>query len=211
MIVSNGPQCKLCRREGAKLMLKGNRCYLDKCAMERRDYAPGQHGAVQRRKKSSSGFAEQLREKQKIKRMYGLREQQFRNTFKKAVRMPGVTGENFLRILELRLDNIVFRMGFAPSRNAARQLVKHGHFLVNGKKVDIPSFQLRAGDVVSIKERSRKVEVVHAALSNQGRGVSIDWIQVDKVKLSGTVAAVPTRDQIPTPVNELLVVELYSK
>jgi small subunit ribosomal protein S4 len=206
------PKCKLCRREGVKLMLKGDRCFLDKCAIETRNYAPGQHGANARRKKLGGGsYAEQLREKQKIKRTYGMQEGPFRNLFIKATHMKGMTGENFLRLLELRLDNITFRMGFAPSRRSARQLVDHGHFLVNGKPVTIPSYTVKTGDTVSVCEASNKLNVIHAALQSSRRGSGVEWLNVDKVKLTGSVVAVPSRDQIPTPVNEQLVVELFSK
>lgn len=209
---ATGSKCKLCRREGMKLMLKGERCFLDKCAIETRNYAPGQHGANARRKKLVGGsYAEQLREKQKIKRIYGLREKQCRNFFAKAVRLKGITGEVFLQLLERRLDNVVYRMGFAPSRVAARQLVKHGHFLVNGEKSNIPSMLLSAGDSITVAEKSSKVDLIHNALKSSRRGNPLDWISVDKVKLSGAVMTLPTRDQIPTPVNESLVVELYSK
>ena len=206
------PKCKLCRREGVKLMLKGDRCFLDKCAFETRSYAPGQHGANARRKRLGGGsYAEQLREKQKIKRTYGMEEGQFRNLFDKALHMKGMTGENFLRLLELRLDNIAFRMGFAPSRRSARQLVGHGHFQVNGRRVNVPSFTLKAGDTVTVSEQSNKLNVIHAALQSSRRGSGVEWLNVDKVKLTGSVIAVPSRDQIPTPVNEQLVVELFSK
>ncbi len=212
MSSESGAKCKQCRREGMKLMLKGERCYLDKCAIETRNYAPGQHGANARRKKLVGGsYAEQLREKQKIKRIYGLREQQCRNFFKRAGRIKGVTGEVFLQLLERRLDNIVYRMGFAPSRESARQLVKHSHFLVNGKKVNIPSYLVSTGDVVTVADKSSKIEMIHSALKSSRRGAPLDWINVDKVKLSGSLIALPSRDQIPTPVNEELVVELYSK
>ena len=212
MSTLNGAKCKLCRREGMKLMLKGERCYLDKCAIETRNYAPGQHGANARRKKMVGGsYSEQMREKQKIKRIYGMREQQFRNFFAKAIKKRGVTGEVFLQLLERRLDNIVYRMGFAPSRVTARQLVRHGHFSVNGKKVDVPSFQVNVGDAVSVCEKSKKVEIVQSALKSARRGTLPDWLNVDKVNLTGTVISLPLRDQIPTPVNEQLVVELYSK
>ncbi|MFH0919714.1 MAG: 30S ribosomal protein S4 [Fibrobacterota bacterium] len=206
------PKCKLCRREGVKLMLKGDRCFLDKCAIESRNYAPGQHGANARRKKLGGGsYAEQLREKQKIKRTYGMQEGQFRNLFQKATRLKGMTGENFLRLLELRLDNIAFRMGFAHSRRAARQLVAHGHFLVNGRRVNIPSYTLKAGDRVNVSEQSQKLVAIHASLQSSRRGGGVEWLNVDKVKLAGSVVSIPSRDQIPTPVNEQLVVELYSK
>jgi small subunit ribosomal protein S4 len=211
MIVANGPKCKLCRREGMKLMLKGDRCFLEKCAFERRSYAPGQHGTYSKRKKVGSDYAEQLREKQKAKRIYGMQEVQFRNFFHKAARQEGHTGDNFLRMLERRLDNVVYRMGFAPSRNAARQLVRHSHFLINGRKANIPSALVYEGDVVSVAEGSKKLEVVHAALKSSKTGTVADWLEVDKVKLVGKVVTIPGRDQIPTLVNEQLIVELFSK
>ena len=193
-------------------MLKGERCYLDKCAIESRNYAPGQHGATSRRKKMTGGsYAEQLREKQKIKRIYGVRETQFHNFFDKAVRIKGVTGEVFLQLLERRLDNIVFRMGFAPSRVTARQLVRHGHFTVNGHRVDVPAYVVDAGDTVAVSEKSKKVDIIQAALKSSRRGGTLDWLNVDKVGLTGSIMTLPTREQIPTPVNEQLVVELYSK
>lgn len=194
-----------------KLMLKGDRCFLEKCAFERRAYAPGEHGIMSKRKKVGSDYAEQLREKQKTKRIYGIEERQFRKIFSLAQRKTGVTGTTFLQLLECRLDNLVFRMGFAPSRNTARQLVAHGHFLVNGKGVNIPSFILKANDVIAADEKSKKVEAIQAALKSGKRGEAPDWIRVDKVKLEGQVMAIPTRDQIATPINEQLIVELYSK
>ena len=201
-----GPSCKLCRREGQKLFLKGERCYGGKCALERRAYAPGQHG--QGRKKSSD-YGLQLREKQKAKRFYGLQETQFRNLFEKAAAKKGITGENLLIMLETRLDNVVFRMGLASSRKEARQLVTHGHFTVNGKKADIPSMQLKAGDVVAVKEKSTSSpkfkEIKEMTISTPA------WVTIDTQKLEGKVLAMPTRDQIDTPVAEHLIVELYSK
>lgn len=211
MIVLKGPKCRLCRREGMKLMLKGDRCFLDKCAFERRAYAPGQHGVLAKRKKIGSDYAEQLREKQKTKRIYGIEERQFRKLFAIAQRKTGVTGTTFLQLLECRLDNVVFRMGFAPSRNTARQLVTHGHFLVNGRKANIPSINLKANDTIAVDEVSKKLDVIHSALKSGKRGEAADWLKVDKVKLSGQVVTIPTRDQISTPVNEQLIVELYSK
>ena len=211
MIALKGPKCKLCRREGMKLMLKGDRCFLEKCAFERRAYAPGQHGVMARRKKVGSDYAEQLREKQKTKRIYGIEERQFRKLFAVAQRKTGVTGTTFLQILECRLDNVAFRMGFAPSRNTARQLVSHGHFLVNGRKVNIPSFILKANDSVAVDEPSKQLDVIHSALKSGKRGDVPEWLRVDKVKLSGQVVSVPSREQITTPVNEQLIVELYSK
>ena len=201
-----GPSCRLCRREGQKLFLKGERCYSGKCALEKRSYAPGQHG--QGRKKSSN-YGLQLREKQKAKRFYGLQETQFRNLFEKAAAKKGITGENLLIMLETRLDNVVFRMGLASSRKEARQLVTHGHFTVNGKKADIPSMQLKAGDVVAVKEKSTSSpkfkEIKEMTISTPA------WVTIDTQKLEGKVLAMPTREQIDTPVAEHLIVELYSK
>ena len=201
-----GPSCRLCRREGQKLFLKGERCYSTKCALEKRAYAPGQHG--QDRKKNSN-YGIQLREKQKAKRFYGLQETQFRNLFDKAARMKGQTGANLLIMLETRLDNAVFRMGFASSRKEARQLVTHSHFTVNGKKVNIPSYQLSAGDVVAVKATSQSSpkfkEIKEMTISTP------DWISIDTDKLEGKVLSMPTREMIDTPVAEHLIVELYSK
>ena len=201
-----GPSYRLCRREGQKLFLKGERCYSGKCALEKRSYAPGQHG--QGRKKSSD-YGLQLREKQKAKRFYGLQETQFRNLFEKAAAKKGITGENLLIMLETRLDNVVFRMGLASSRKEARQLVTHGHFTVNGKKADIPSMQLKAGDVVAVKEKSTSSpkfkEIKEMTISTPA------WVTIDTQKLEGKVLAMPTREQIDTPVAEHLIVELYSK
>ena len=201
-----GPSCRLCRREGQKLFLKGERCYSGKCALEKRSYAPGQHG--QGRKKSSE-YGNQLREKQKCKRFYGLQETQFRNLFDKAAAKKGITGDNLLITLETRLDNVVFRMGLASSRKEARQLVTHGHFTVNGKKADIPSMPLKAGDVVAVKEKSTSSpkfkEIKEMTISTPA------WVTIDTQKLEGKVLAMPTRDQIDTPVAEHLIVELYSK
>ena len=198
--------CRLCRREGQKLFLKGERCYSSKCAIERRNYAPGQHG--QSRKKVSE-YGLQLREKQKAKRFYGLQEKQFRNLFDKAARKQGKTGENLLILLETRLDNVVYRLGFASSRKEARQLVVHGHFTVNGKKATAPAMELKAGDVVKVKERSANSpkfkEVKDMAITVPA------WMSVDVEKLEGKVVSVPTREEIDTPVAEHLIVELYSK
>ncbi|WP_130861959.1 30S ribosomal protein S4 [Bacilliculturomica massiliensis] len=201
-----GPSCRLCRREGQKMFLKGERCYSSKCAVEKRNYAPGQHG--QGRKKVSD-YGLQLREKQKAKRFYGLLETQFKNYFVKAEKRKGQTGENLLIMLETRLDNVVFRMGFASSRKEARQLVRHGHFTLNGKKVDIPSLEVKAGDVIKVKEKSTSSpkfkEVREMSISTPS------WITVDPDKLEGKVLALPTRGDIDTPVAEHLIVELYSK
>ena len=201
-----GPSCRLCRREGQKLFLKGERCYSEKCALEKRAYAPGQHG--QNRKKNSN-YGLQLREKQKAKRFYGLQETQFRNYFEKAAAKKGMTGANLLIMLETRLDNAVFRMGFASSRKEARQLVTHGHFTVNGKKADIPSMAIKAGDVIAVKEKSASSpkfkEIKEMTISTPA------WISIDTNKLEGKILSMPTRDMIDTPVEEHLIVELYSK
>ena len=198
--------CRLCRREGQKLFLKGDRCYSSKCALERRGYAPGQHG--QGRSKISD-YGLQLREKQKAKRFYGLQETQFRNLFDKAARKSGITGENLLILLETRLDNVVFRLGFASSRKEARQLVNHGHFQVNGKKVNIPSYTVKPGDVIKVKEKS-----TNSPKFKEVKEMSItvpSWVSVDVEKLEGKILSVPTRSEIDTPVAEHLIVELYSK
>ena len=198
--------CKLCRREGQKLFLKGDRCYSSKCAIERRNYAPGQHGQA-RKKQSEYGL--QLREKQKAKRFYGMQETQFRNLFEKAAKKPGMTGENLLVLLETRLDNVVFRLGFASSRKEARQLVTHGHFTVNGKKADIPSMEVKAGDVIKVKEKSQS-----SPKFKEVKEMSItvpSWMSVDVEKLEGKVITLPKREDIDTPIAEHLIVELYSK
>jgi small subunit ribosomal protein S4 len=200
--------CRLCRRENLKLFLKGERCYTDKCAIERRNYPPGQHG--QGRPKFSE-FSIQLREKQKVKRMYGLLEKQFRRTFAQANRTKGITGETLLILLERRLDNVAYRLGFASSRAEARTLVRHGHLLVNGRKVNVPSYTVRAGDVISVKEKSRQMGRVLAAMEGaQRRGVP-DWGEVDREALSGRIKILPARGDITMPINEKLIVELYSK
>ena len=201
-----GPSCKLCRREGIKLYLKGDRCYTDKCAVARRAYAPGQHG--QSRKKLTN-YGLQLREKQKAKRIYGTLESQFRKYYVEAERIKGITGENLLSILEMRLDNVAFRLGFGTSRHDSRQLVRHGHFTVNGKKVDIPSYELKVGDVIAVKEKSRSSEKFKA-LADVATNVP-KWLTVDKDKMEGQVIAKPQREDVDIPVNETLIVELYSK
>jgi len=201
-----GASCRLCRREGQKLFLKGERCYSVKCAMEKRNFAPGQHG--QSRKKLSE-YGVQLREKQKAKRFYGLQETQFRNLFDKAVKKKGITGENLLIMLETRMDNVVFRLGFASSRKEARQLVTHGHFTVNGKKLDIPSAMISPGDVIQVKEKS-----TNSPKFKEIKEMSISvpaWMTVDVEKLEGKIIALPRREDIDTPVAEHLIVELYSK
>ena len=198
--------CKLCRREGQKLFLKGERCYSSKCAIERRNYAPGQHGEA-RKKQSEYGI--HLREKQKAKRFYGVQETQFRNLFDKAAQRTGKTGENLMILLETRLDNVVFRLGFAASRKEARQLVTHGHFTVNGKKADIPSMEVKAGDVIAVKEKSQS-----SPKFKEIKEMSITvpaWMSVDVNKLEGKVVAMPRREEIDTPIAEHLIVELYSK
>jgi len=204
-----GPKCRLCRREGVKLFLKGDRCYSDKCSFERRAYAPGQHGSSQRRKESNYGL--QLREKQKAKRIYGILERQFKRYFEEAARRKGATGETLLQILESRLDNLVYRFGFAPSRQAARQLVKHGHITVNGEVVDIPSYRVSPGDVIRVREESKGLELIHESLRKMGRGRDLPWLSVDKTTLSGTMLELPKREDIPIPIEEHLIVELYSK
>ena len=200
--------CRLCRRENLKLFLKGERCYTDKCAIERRNYPPGEHG--QGRPKFSE-YSIQLREKQKVKRMYGLMEDQFRRTFAQAARTKGITGETLLVLLERRLDNVAYRLGFASSRADARTLVRHGHLLINGKKVNIPSYIVRAGDVVSVKESSRQMARVLTAMEGvQRRGVP-EWAELDRDSCSGKIRLLPTRSDVTMPINEKLIVELYSK
>lgn len=209
MAVYHDARCRLCRREGMKLFLKGARCFSDKCAFERRGYAPGEHGKSRRAKETNYGT--QLREKQRARRIYGLLERQFRHVFAKASESRGVTGEVLLQMLERRLDNLVFRMGFASSRSAARQLVRHRHFAVNGRTVDIPSYLVRAGDEVRVRDKSRELTVIKSALeARKGQGVP-DWMEVNAQSLSGRVLHIPTRASIPVPINETLIVELYSK
>lgn len=205
----NGPVCKLCRREGEKLFLKGERCLSAKCAFDKKAYPPGQHGKTRRLKLSDYGL--QLREKQKIKRYYGVLEAQFRNTFESANRKKGVTGENMLQMLESRLDNMIFRLGFASSRSMARQLVRHRHIMVNGRLVDIPAFHVKPGDVINVHEKSRKLEQIHQSLRKVKESQQLPWLQIDKAKLEGTLLEMPGRADIPVTFNENLVVELYSK
>ena len=203
-----GPVCRLCRREGEKLFLKGSRCMTEKCAIERRSYPPGQHGQARQR---ISDYSTQLREKQKLRRIYGLQERQFRGIFERAERQSGVTGEALLQLLERRLDNVAYRLGFGSSRKEARQLVGHGHVTVNGRKLNIPGALVKAGDVVEVRERSRTLVPIQAALDAvDGRGIP-EWLELDKATFRGTVRALPTKDQIVLPVNEQLVVELYSR
>ncbi len=209
MAVYHDARCRLCRREGMKLMLKGARCFTDKCAVERRGYAPGEHGKSRRAKETNYG--QQLREKQKARRIYGLLERQFRHTFAKAIESKGVTGELLLQMLERRLDNVVFRLGMATSRSQARQLVRHRHLMVNGRTVDIPSYQVKAGDEVQVREKSKDLAVIKNAIdSRKGQGLP-DWIDLNAEKLAGRVLHIPTRASIPVPINEQLIVELYSK
>ena len=201
--------CKLCRREGVKLFLKGERCYLDKCSFEKRSYAPGMHGQRQGRKPSE--YALQLREKQKAKRQYGVLENQFRGYYHKAASRKGVTGELLLQTLEIRLDNVTHRLGLAPSHKAARQLVRHRHIMVNGRVVDVPSFQVTPGDTIQVRQRSRHLALIHDSIKRVGEGRQAAWLSLDKVNLTGTVLEYPDREGIPTPVEEQLIVELYSK
>nr|MBN2276323.1 30S ribosomal protein S4 [candidate division Zixibacteria bacterium] len=201
--------CKLCRREGEKLFLKGHRCVTDKCAFERRAFAPGQHG--QRMRYKVSDYGKQLREKQKVRRIYGILEKQFRNYFAEADRRKGVTGETLLQLLETRLDNIVYRLGFAPSRKAARQLVRHRHFLVNGRIVDIPSFQVKPHDVIKVKDRSKNMDSIHSSLKEFAQTDELGWLRLNKAALEAELLEIPSRGNIPVSANEQLIVELYSK
>ena len=200
--------CKLCRREKQKLFLKGQKCYTDKCPVEQRNYPPGQHGVSRRAKVSEYGV--QLREKQKIKRSYGLLETQFRNYFEKANKLKGITGDNLVKFLESRLDNVVYRLGFASSRKQARQLIRHRHITVNEQLVDIPSFILDAGDIIKIKDKSKKLDLIHNSLKRV-KDNTYSWLSIDKASLSGTFLQVPERADVPLNANEQLVVELYSK
>jgi len=205
----NGPVCRLCRREGMKLFLKGERCYMEKCAIEKRNVPPGQQGKA--RKAKLMGYGLQLREKQKVKRTYGVLENQFRRYFESADRQRGITGETLLQLLERRFDNVIYRLGLATSRPQARQLVRHGHFFVNERKVTIPSYSLGVGDTVTVhKNSAKKVSIQHAIEEVKGRGIP-DWLTFDGEKLSGKVSSLPTREQINLVVQEQLIVELYSK
>lgn len=204
----SGALCRICRREGEKLFLKGDRCYTEKCAIERRKYPPGQHGQGYRK---LSDYGVQLREKQKVRKIYGLLEREFRRYFYEAERKKGITGEILLQFLETRLDNMVYRMGFTPNRREARQLVNHGHFLVNGKKVDIPSYEIKSGYFIEVKESSRNVpEVIDSISKAEHRGIP-PWVEVDSANMRGKVLHIPTREEIQLPVQEQLIVELYSK
>ncbi|MBN2032455.1 MAG: 30S ribosomal protein S4 [Deltaproteobacteria bacterium] len=209
MARETGASCRLCRRENLKLFLKGDRCYGDKCAYERRPYPPGQHG--QRRGGKLSDYQLQLREKQKVKRMYGLMENQFRRYYDLAERHKGITGTNLLLLLECRLDNVIYRMGFASSRDQARQIVRHNHVLVNGRRVNIPSFQVKVGSVVEIHEKKRNVPVILEAMETVARRGVPNWMEVDKEAFRGTLKALPNREDLTMPVQENLIVELYSK
>ena len=200
--------CRLCRREGLKLFLKRDRCYGDKCAFERRGYAPGDHGQLRRK---HSDYGVQLREKQKLKRMYGLLERQFRSYFEKADKQKGITGTNLLLFLERRLDNMVFRIGFANSRNEARQLVRHNHFLIDGKPINIPSYLVKVGSEIRVREKSRKVERIVEAMEIVARRGIPQWLELDKDNFRGLVKTLPSREELVMPVQEQLVVELYSK
>jgi len=206
-----GPSCRQCRREGTKLFLKGTKCFTEKCPVERRPYAPGQHGQTTARRRKVSEYAKQLREKQKIKRIYGLSEKQFGNTFERVSSLPGVTGHNLLAALESRLDNMVYRMGFAASRKAARQLIRHRHVEVNAKSVDIPSFNVQPGQEIRLRAKSRELVIVASALEVASRGATPSWLAVDKDTFSGRMLERPQRQSIPIAAQEQLVVELYSK
>jgi small subunit ribosomal protein S4 len=200
--------CRHCRRENIKLFLKGDRCFTDKCAFERRSYAPGQHG--QKRGKLSE-YGIQLREKQKVRRLYGLSEKQFKLTFQKASRLQGVTGENFLASLERRLDNVIYRLGFAPSRNQARQLVRHNHFKVNGRKTNIPSFMVKPGDVIELVENSKNNQNINDSLAAVERRGIAQWLELEKDNFKGVVKNIPVREDIALPIQENLIVEFYSR
>jgi small subunit ribosomal protein S4 len=201
--------CRLCRRERQKLFLKGTKCFTEKCPVERRGYPPGQHGQTRRQKISEDGV--QLREKQKIRRMYGLQESQFHTYFVRALSQPGRTGENLVKILERRLDNVVFRLGFAPSRKAGRQLIGHGHIMVNSRAVNIPSYLLKGGDIIHVIEKSKKLEMIHSSMKRIKDSAMLPWLSLDKAAMSGTFLNVPERADVPLNANEQLVVELYSK
>lgn len=203
-----GAQCKLCRREGMKLFLKGDRCYTNKCAFDRRGYAPGQHGQV---RKKFSEYGLQLRAKQKARRIYGIMEKQFRNYFYKAARQSGVTGENLLRLLEKRLDNVIFRLGLADSRVQARQMVTHGHFEVNGRKVNIPSYLVKVGDEITVREKSKNSDFIKGMIDRAKEKSHPEWLEFDADQIKGRVVSIPTREQIDVDVEEHLIVELYSK
>jgi len=203
-----GPKCRICRREGGKLFLKGDRCYTDKCAFERRAYAPGDHGKA---RKKPSDYALQLREKQKVRKMYGILEGQFRRYFDEADRRKGVTGTNLLTLLETRIDNVAYKLGFANSRSQARQMVRHGIFTLNGRRVSVPSIQMKPGDVLEVRDRTKKNLVIHESLEVVARRGVPAWLEIDAPALKGSVKAFPTREDITFPMTEQLIVELYSK
>jgi len=209
MAVYHDARCRLCRREGGKLFLKGTRCFTDKCAIERRGYPPGEHGKGRRAKETNYGT--QLREKQKARRIYGVMERQFRHFFTKASETRGVTGDVLLQMLERRLDNVVYRLGLAPSHHAGRQLVRHGHIQVNGRKVNIPSFQVKAGDEVKVRDKSKKLAMVLTTLESRKGQEPPEWLSLDAAALAGRVLSIPTRGSITVPINEQLIVEFYSK
>jgi len=204
-----GSVCRICRRENLKLFLKGDRCYGDKCAFDRRSYAPGEHG--QRRRGKISDYGIQLREKQKVKRMYGLSEKQFRLSFASADRQKGITGSNLLVLLERRLDNVVYRLGFVNSRTQGRHFVRHNHFMVNGKKVNIPSYLIKAGDEITVGEKSQKVQAISDSLDTVVRRGLPQWLDLEKDKMKGTIKSLPVREDLTMPIQEQLIVELYSK
>jgi small subunit ribosomal protein S4 len=206
-----GPVCKLCRREGQKLFLKGQKCYTEKCPVERRAYPPGQHGPAQSRRRKQSDYAVQLREKQKVKRIYGVHEKQFRNLFDRANNLPGITGDNLIVALESRLDNVIFRFGFAASRSQARQLVRHRHVEVNGQLVDVPSYQVGPGDEIAVKAKSKDLLPLQVSLESRTRPSLLDWLALDEKARVGRMVRRPTRSDIPLAVQEQLIVELYSK
>ena len=201
--------CKLCRREKQKLFLKGTKCYTEKCPVDRRAYPPGQHG--QNRRQKISEYGQQLREKQKVRRIYGVLERQFRNYYERALKQTGRTGDTLVKLLERRLDNVVYRMGFAPSRKSARQLVLHGHIVVNNAPVDIPSYLLKSGDVVQVRDASKKMELIHSSMKRMKDTAMLPWLSLDKATLTGTFLQVPERPEVPLNANEQLIVELYSK
>jgi small subunit ribosomal protein S4 len=206
-----GPSCRQCRREGTKLFLKGTKCFTEKCPVERRPYAPGQHGQNTARRRKSSEYSKQLREKQKIKRIYGVSERQFRNTFERVATLPGITGHNLLAALESRLDNVVYRMGFAASRKAARQLIRHRHVEINQRTVDVPSYLVDPGEEVRVRMKSREMAAIMSAMDQSSRGAPLSWIAVDRDTFSGRMLERPQRTSIPIAAQEQLVVELYSK
>ena len=206
-----GPSCRQCRREGTKLFLKGTKCFTEKCPVERRPYAPGQHGQNTARRRKSSEYSKQLREKQKIKRIYGVSERQFRNTFERVATLPGITGHNLLAALESRLDNVVYRMGFASSRKAARQLIRHRHVEVNQGTVDVPSYLVDPGEEVRVRMKSREMAAIMSAMDQSTRGAPLSWIAVDRDTFSGRMLERPQRTSIPIAAQEQLIVELYSK